>query len=169
MSNDSDWVILGRLGRPQGLKGLIRVISFTQPESAILEYAPWFIQQKDKWIPLKLEDSQIQNQTILIKVADYTEREKVAELTNCNVGVLAKQLPKLPDGDYYWHDLQQMSVVNKNGTVLGNVIEILPTGANDVLVVSGEKRHLIPYVPERHIVSVNLEQRQIVVDWDENF
>ena len=106
---------------------------------------------------------------ILVKIAGYTEREAVAKLTNCHIGVLSAKLPALPDGDYYWHDLMQMTVCNKDGSILGNVTDILPTGANDVLVVNGEKRHLIPYVPKIHIVSVDPVQRQIVVDWDENF
>lgn len=169
MNNESDWVILGKLGRPQGLKGLIRVISFTQPDTAILEYFPWFIQQKDLWAPLNIETFQVQNQTILVKIAGYTEREDVGQLTNSHLGVLSTQLPQLPDGDFYWHELKQMSVLNKNGTLLGTVTDILPTGANDVLVVCGERRHLIPYVPKVHIVSVDPVQRQIVVDWDENF
>jgi len=169
VNNESDWVTLGKLGRPQGLKGLIRVISFTQPEPAILEYFPWFIQQKNEWIPLNIETFQVQNQTILIKIAEYTEREDVGQLTNCHIGVLSAQLPKLPDGEFYWHELKNMSVSNQDGTLLGTVTDILPTGANDVLVVSGKKRHLIPYVPKIHIVSVDPVQRQIVVDWDENF
>lgn len=124
---------------------------------------------KESWTPLNIETFQVQNQMILVKIAGYTEREEVAKLTNCHVGVLSAELPALTDGDYYWHELMQMTVCNKDGSLLGNVIDILPTGANDVLVVSGEKRHLIPYVPKVHIVSVDPLQRQIVVDWDENF
>jgi len=169
VNKESSWVILGKLGRPQGLKGLIRVISFTQPEPSILEYLPLFIQQKESWTPLNIENFQVQNQMILVKIAGYTEREEVAKLTNRHVGVLSAELPALTDGDYYWHELMQMTVYNKDGSLLGNVIDILPTGANDVLVVSGEKRHLIPYVPKVHIVSVDPVQRQIVVDWDESF
>lgn len=169
MSNTSDWVVLGRLGRPQGLKGLIRVISFTQPTFAILDYEAWFIQKKDHWLPLKLETFQTQNDVILAKISGYTEREAVGELTNCNIGVSADQLPQLPEGEYYWHELKKMSVINQEGICLGKVIDILPTGANDVLVVSGDKRHLIPYVPKVHIISVDPLQQQIMVDWDENF
>jgi 16S rRNA processing protein RimM len=167
--NASDWVILGRLGRPQGLKGLIRVISFTQPRSAILDYMPLHIQIKDTWHPLAIDTFQIQNETILVKLSSYSERETVAELTNCYVGIPPAQLPQLPEGEYYWHELKQMTVINQEGILLGEIIDILPTGSNDVLVVKGEKRHLIPYVPGVHIMSVDPVKRQIVADWDENF
>lgn len=169
MNKESEWVTLGRFGRPQGLKGFIRVISFTEPETAILEYLPWHIQKKDQWLPLALETFQIQNQKILVNIVGYSERESIAELTNCNIGILSAQLPKLSGGEYYWHELTQMHVVNKDGTPLGQVTEVLATGANDVLIVSGEKRYLIPYIPGIYIVSVDPVQQQIVVDWDENF
>lgn len=169
MNKESDWVIIGRFGRPQGLKGLVRIISFTEPESTILDYLPWHIQIKDQWMPLKVETSQIQNKMILAKVASYSEREHVAELTNCNIGVLSTQLPNLTNGEYYWHDLVNMSVVNKEGVMLGHVTQILATGANDVLVVSGERRYLIPYIHDIYIVSIDPVQQHITVDWDENF
>lgn len=169
MNKESDWVVLGRLGRPQGLKGLIRVISFTEPESSILDYQPWSIQQKDAWRALSLKTIQVQTNAILVKVAGYTEREDVAQLTNQNIGVLRTQLPQLPNGDYYWHELKQMHVVNQDGITLGQVTDILPTGANDVLVVCGKKRYLIPYILGIYVVSVDPAQRLITVDWDESF
>lgn len=168
MNKESDWVVLGRLGRPQGLRGLIRVISFTEPESNILDYLPWHIQKNGHWVPLRIDNFQTQNQTILVKIEGYTEREAVAELTNCNIAVLREQLPKLPEGDFYWHELQNMMVQNKEGAILGQVVDIMPTGTHEVLVIQGEKQHLIPYVPDIYIVKVDSVQRQITVDWDEN-
>ncbi|MCX7090715.1 MAG: ribosome maturation factor RimM [Legionellales bacterium] len=169
MNNESEWVKLGRFGRPQGLKGFIRVISFTEPESAILDYLPWHIQKKDQWLPLDVVSFQLQNQKILVNVAGYTDRDDIAELTNCNVGIISAQLPALSGGEYYWHELTHMQVVNKSGAELGRVVQILPTGSNDVLIVQGSKRYLIPYIHEIYIVSVDPVQRQIVVDWDEDF
>lgn len=168
MNKESDWVVLGRLGRPQGLRGLIRVISFTEPESNILDYLPWHIQKNGNWVPIHIDNFQTQNQTILVKIEGYTEREAVAELTNCNIAVLREQLPKLPEGDFYWHELQNMMVQNKEGAILGQVVDIMPTGTHEVLVIQGEKQHLIPYVPDIYIVKVDSVQRQITVDWDEN-
>lgn len=168
MNKESDWVILGRLGRPQGLKGFIRVNSFTEPESNILDYLPWHIKKKEVWVPIQVDSYHIQNQTILVKISGYVEREKVAELTNCNIGVLSEHLPSLPEGEFYWHELQNMMVLNKEGAILGQVVQIMPTGTHEVLVIEGEKRHLIPYVPDVYIEKVDPVQRQIIVDWDEN-
>jgi len=169
VNNEPEWVTLGRMGRPQGLKGLIRVISFTEPEFAILDYLPWHIQTKDQWLPLDVVSFKLQNQKILVNVTGLTDRDHIAELTNCNVGIIQDQLPALSSGEYYWHELTHMQVVNKSGAELGRVAQILSTGSNDVLIVQGKKRYLIPYIQEIYIVSVNPVQRQITVDWDEDF
>ena len=161
-------MVLGRFGRPQGLKGFIRVISFTQPEANILDYLPWHIQAKKTWLPIQVERSQIQDRTILVKIYGYDEREVVAELTNSHIGILAENLPKLPDDEFYWHELLGMLVVNKQSIELGKIVQIMPTGTHEVLVIEGEKHHLIPYVPELYIEKVDTVQRQIIVDWDEN-
>lgn len=171
MNNSSDWVIVGRFGRPQGLKGLIRVISFTEPESAILDYQSWHVLQKKTWIPVKRVHSEIQNRAIMVRVDGYLQREELAVLTNAEIGVLREQLPVLSnEGEYYWHDLLHMQVRNQEGQLLGNVTQIMPTGANDVLVVEGDnKRHLIPYILKIYIISVDLPQKQMIVNWDEQF
>lgn len=160
---------MGRFGRPQGLKGFLRVISFADPEQSLLHYSPWYIQKDNIWTEIVVTSSKVQNNMILAQVAGYTEREEAATLTHVEIGVLRSQLPTLPAGDYYWQEILQMQVYNRAGTLLGQVTTILPTGANDVLVVCGDKRHLIPYIPDVYVLSVDLIQQKIVVDWDEDF
>ena len=74
-------------------------------------------------------------------------------------------MPPLTDGHYYWRDLVGLSVLNQDGLALGRVSGLLETGANDVLVVEGERQRLIPFVPERYVLRVDLTGGQIVVDW----
>ena len=169
MSNRLDWVVIGRFGRPQGLKGFIRVISFTEPEQSIFEYSPWYTSHDGQWLPIELENPVKQNNTLLVKVTGYVQREQVATLTHTEIWVARAQLPVLADGEYYWQDMLHMQVSNQTGIVLGEVTSLLSTGSNDVLVVCGEKRHLIPYVKGIYILSIDPVQRNIVVDWDENF
>jgi len=165
----TDWVIVGRFGRPHGIKGLITVVSFTEPRDNILSYTHWHAHINKQWEPLTLLHLEMNNKFILARVEGYNEREDVTRLTNIDIAVSRKQLPALPEGEYYWEQLLGMSVVNQQGTVLGSVEEMLSTGANDVLVVVGEKRHLIPYLPGRCVVKVNEHERVITVDWDTDF
>ena len=166
---NSDLIIIGRFGRPHGIKGLITVISFTEPRENILRYTPWFVDMNQTWQPITLLHVEVNNKSILAQVEGYPEREQVAQLTNLDIAVNRDQLPKLKPGEYYWHQLEGMQVVNQQGIVLGTVKEIMPTGANDVLVVEGEQRYLIPYLPDRFVIHVDQKQRQITVDWDADF
>ena len=169
MDNDSDWIIVGRFGRPHGIKGLITVVSFTEPRDNIMRYNDWHARINYQWQPLKLLHLEMNNKFILAQVDGYQEREAVARLTNVDIAIKREQLPLLQQGDYYWHQLINMQVVNLQGILLGTVAEILPTGANDVLIVVGEKRHLIPYLPGTSIIEINDTQRVITVDWDADF
>lgn len=169
VDKNADWVILGQFGRTHGIKGFITVHSFTDPRENILRYEEWFMLLNNQWQPLALSQIEVNDKHILVKVEGYDEREQVARLTNNEIGVPGEQLPTLANGEYYWHQLIGMHVINQMGDVFGYVQEIIPTGSNDVLVIEGDRRYLIPYLPGRYVLSVDPVQRQIVVDWDKAF
>ncbi len=166
---NSDWVIVGRFGRTHGIKGFITVISFTDPIDNILNYDNWHVRTKNQWQPLKLLKIEINNKFILTQVEGYPEREQVACLTNLDIAIKRSQLPRLPPGEYYWDQLVGMNVLTKHGTELGIVNDIFATGSNDVLVVKGDKRYLIPYLVPEVIMNVDIAQNEIQVDWDADF
>src|SRR3990167_5078301 len=102
-------------------------------------------------------------------LADYADRESVALLTGKQIATLRSQLPALSDAAIYWADLEGLEVINQQGVVLGKVDYLFATGSNDVLVVVGKKRHLIPYIKNNIVLKVDLSNRQIIVDWDPDF
>ena len=169
MDNNSKWLVIGRFGRPHGIKGFITVVSFTEPRENILNYTHWHIGSNERWQPLNVLQTKVNNKFILAQIEGYTEREHVARLTNVEIGVKREQLQPLQSDEYYWHELVGMNVVTQRGIALGSVSEIMATGSNDVLVVLGERRHLIPYLPDDVILEINPSQRLITVDWDADF
>lgn len=162
-------IVVGRFGRVHGIKGFITINSYTEPRDNILRYTDWHAFIDQQWQRLELSHIEVTNKHLLVQVAGYQEREQIASLTNKEIGVSKEQLPTLAIGEFYWHQLIGMNVVDQQGSVLGEVVEILATGSNDVLIVKGEKRLLIPYLPGRSVVNVDLHQRQIIVDWDTDF
>lgn len=170
MNSDSDWVVIGRFGRPHGIKGQIIVHSFTEPMENIMQYTQWHGYINKTWELLNIRHVNVTSKYILAVVDDYDDREKAALLTNVEIAVEKKCLPELKHGDYYWHELIGMRVVNLQGDEFGCVSSILPTGANDVLVVQGEKgRRLIPYLTGQFVRNIDKDQRIIFVDWDADF
>lgn len=169
MNKVSDWIVIGRFGRPHGLKGFVTVHSFTEPRDNILRYTDWHAYINKQWQALKLLRVEMNEKSILAQLEGYNEREQAATLSNIEIAVSREQLPPLKEGEYYWHDLVGMQVVNQQGILLGTIKEIMPTGSNDVLVVEGDKRHLIPYLPGQFVFDINPSQRVITVDWDVDF
>lgn len=161
-------IIVGRFGKPFGVKGWIKVNSFTNPLENILLYNPWHISVKDGWEEIEVNDRKIQGQNLVVKLANCDTPEAAKIYTNKDIGVLRSQLPDLVQDEYYWTDLENMSVVNIHGIELGKVASFVATGANDVMVVQGDKEHLIPYISSV-VISVDPEKGVITVDWDENF
>ncbi|MCC5792375.1 MAG: ribosome maturation factor RimM [Legionellaceae bacterium] len=163
------WVVVGRFGKAHGLRGLVKVHSFTQPEDNILRYSHWHMQSSAGWVPVKLEDVRMQGRSLLAKVEGIDDRDAVIQLTNCDLAVAESALPSLPEGEHYWFELISMRVINQQGIELGEVKDILSTGANDVLVVRGEREHLIPFLVPQYVVQIDKKAKQMIVDWDENF
>ena len=167
---DSEWVVVGKFGRPNGIKGMITVISSTEPRDKILQYPDWHVKRNGLWQPIERLHDSITDKHVLTSIEGYSQREDDAVLTNLDIAIKKEALPALLPGEYYWRDLIGMTVVQTSGALLGTVEEIIPTGSNDVLVVTGgDKRYLIPYLPDDVIVKVDGESRQITVDWDLDF
>ncbi|MDF1678270.1 MAG: ribosome maturation factor RimM [Legionellaceae bacterium] len=165
------WVVVGKFGRPQGIKGSIRVISFTEPRDNILQYPDWFIQkQPASWESIKRSEERVTPQHMLVQVDGYPSREAVSQLTNVAIAVPKDMLPALDVGEFYWHELAGMRVIHESGTVLGIVDSLFATGSNDVMVViDNNKKRLIPYLPDDVILEVNKSNREITVRWDLDF
>jgi 16S rRNA processing protein RimM len=164
-----DWIVIARFGRPHGLKGLVSINSFTDPRDNVLTYLPWHVRMNNGWNPINVLHVESTHKAILAKVEGYEEREEVAALTNLEIGITSEQLPPLSNGEYYWFQLQGLTVINKEQQVLGTITEIIPTGSNDVLVVDGEKRHLIPYLMDLYVQKIDMDKGMIEVDWDADF
>lgn len=162
-------ILVGRIGKVHGIKGWMRLHSFTQPIEEILAYQPWLIKQKNSWQELEVEASKAHHGSLLIKLVGIETPESAQAYVNAELIVKREQLPALADDEFYWNDLLGFTVVTQAGIELGKLDHWLATGANDVIVVKGEKEHLIPFVMQRFIVEVDTAAKRITVDWDPEF
>tara|TARA_A100001037_G_C14986129_1_gene560326 strand:+ start:414 stop:725 length:312 start_codon:yes stop_codon:yes gene_type:complete len=85
------------------------------------------------------------------------------------VGLPREVLPSPEKDEYYWTDLVGCRVFDRDGAEFGTVKELFETGANDVMVVTGDRERLVPFVLAHTVLEVHLEARRIVVDWDMNW
>jgi 16S rRNA processing protein RimM len=169
-------ITLGKMGAVYGIKGWLKIHSFTDEPDAILDYFPWSLKLGNNVQTVEITDWRKHNKGLIVKVAGIDDRDEAQAFVGSEILTSEAALPELPQGDFYWRDLIGLSVVTNKGYDLGVVTDMMETGANDVLVVKAnlndgfsKKERLIPYLFEQVIESVSIENKQICVDWDPGF
>ena len=162
-------IIVGKISNPHGIKGWVKVISFTDPIENILSYKKWTISDNETEKSYCLEDSRIQGNKIVIKLEGVNDRDDADLLKNLQIQVNRLDLPKLDENSYYWGDLIDFNVIDIKGKHVGKVDSLFSTGSNDVLVIIDEakERLLVPFIMEEVIKCVDLAKELISIDWPE--
>lgn len=168
-------VTMGRVGRVYGIKGWLRLMSYTEPMENILDYRNLQARINGRWQAIEMDDCKLHGKGLIAHFAGYDDPDAAKLLTGVELAVPSLELPSLDDEDFYWHELVGMQVVTTAGQLLGTVARMMETGANDVLVVQPSqgsmdtRERLIPYLPGRVVTQVSREQRCIHVDWEPDY
>ena len=162
-------VVLGKISGIYGVNGWVRIYSYTSPRDNILTYPEWLLKRGGRWVKQKLCSGRKHGKGIVAKVEGCTDRDLAADLMGSEIAIRQDQLPKAEAGEYYWRDLQGLQVETVDGVLLGQIAELFETGANDVIVIKGERERLVPFVKGDVIKSVDLDANLMVVDWDPDF
>lgn len=166
--HEDDLICVGHILGAHGIKGEVKVFSATSPRENILQYAPWYIEQGETLESVDI-GGRLQGRQVIARLAGIEDRNQAEELTGCRILIRREQLPRLQDGDYYWSDLIGLKVESLQGEPLGVVSSMLETGADDVMVLSGERERLIPFVLDDIVREVDLDGQRMVVDWRPDF
>lgn len=159
---------MGRVAGLFGLQGWVKLISHTEPRTAILDYHPLYRQTAEGWLPIQFEQSRPQGKGIVAKFVGFDDRDAAASLMQQALGVSREQLPTVAEDEVYWADLQGLRVLTLQGQELGTISHLFDTGANDVMVVRGERERLLPFIAEV-VDDVDLSSGIVRVDWDPEF
>ncbi|MBT8101695.1 MAG: ribosome maturation factor RimM [Gammaproteobacteria bacterium] len=159
-------IVLGRISGVFGVKGWVRVFSYTDPREALLDYDSWLLGQEGEWRSAKVAEGQRHGKAVVARIDGYDDRDKAATLIGTEIGVPRDELPETEDGHYYWSDLEGMKVVQSDGAELGQLAYMLETGAHDVMVIKGEEERLVPFVKDEVVLDVDLAAGVITVDWE---
>jgi len=160
---------MGRLLAPRGVKGWLKVKTFTEAPDALAEFPTWWLKDKHGWSQREVEDTELVHLGFSAKLADVEDRDAAELMRGIDVAISRAELPQYDDA-IYWIDLIGLEVRNEANELLGHIDSLLETGANDVMVVKREdgKEMLIPYVG--HIVKdVDLGAKKVVVDWQQDW
>ncbi len=167
---------VGTVTGGHGIKGWVKVYSYTDPVESIMEYSPWILKKgRAEALEVKVLAHRTQGKKLIAQLEGVTDRNQADELKGYDILMDRANLPDLEEGEFYWHQLEGLNVVNSTGTLFGVVYHMMETGANDVLVVKAtkdsvdEEERLIPYVEGSVVKEVDLDAGEIVVDWEADF
>ncbi|WP_207905806.1 ribosome maturation factor RimM [Aestuariirhabdus litorea] len=176
-------IVLGRITTVYGVKGWVKVHSYTEPMDNILDYPQWTLKQQGRLQTVEIDQARRHGKGLVVHLKGCEDREIARTYTGSEILVERSQLPELEAGEYYWHQLQGLKVLvdseaesgRADALLLGKVAQLMETGANDVLVVRAckgsidERERLVPYLQDQVVKEVNLDEGFIRVDWDPEF
>lgn len=166
---DDKHVVLGKINGVSGVRGWLKIYSYSRPRESIFSYSHWLIREDGKWRARKLVDGKQQGRKLLALLDGISDRDAALAMVGLEVAIERRQLAALEEGEYYWCDLIDLEVLDLSGRSFGQVVDIKETGANDVLVVKGDERYLIPLVHDKIVKQVDVEGGMIRVDWDPEY
>jgi 16S rRNA processing protein RimM len=172
-------VTLGRIAGVYGIKGWVKIVSFTRPIDAILDYDVWFVGHPGDAKFSTPFEGKTHGTGLVAQIGDakgqaIEDRDLAARWVGAEIAVPRSALPPTEGDEMYWFDLVGMAVRSSEGAALGEVVALTDNGAQDILVVrdgsatdeeGAPVQRLIPFVRGPIIVSVDLDARQIVAHW----
>ena len=170
MSGSEKFVLLGKVVGVHGIRGELKLESYTEPRTQIFRYMPWRMKSAAGEKTIDGCHGRAQGKGIVAELPGVTDRDAAMALVGTEIWVARSALPKAKPGEYYWCDLEGLEVVTVEGRSLGTVSHLIATGANDVLVAKdAERERLIPFLVGQFVTEVDLESGRITVDWDVDF
>lgn len=169
-----DLIVLGKITSVHGVRGEVKIYSFTDPIDNLLDYTAWTLKRDGEVKQVELVSGRLQGKILVAKLKGLDDREVARTFAGFDICVPRALLPDLDDGEYYWHQLEGLKVIDLQGQLLGRLDHLLETGSNDVMVVKpcpgslDDRERLLPYT-EQCVQKVDLVAGEMRVDWDADF
>ena len=171
-------VVIGKITAVYGVKGWVKVHSYTEPMENFFGYRDCYINQGGQYTNLELDAVKRHGKGLIAHIKGVDDRDQAGNYTQALILVPVEALPELEQDEFYWHQLQGLEVITTAAygeQLLGKVHHLMETGANDVLVVRAcqgsidRQERLIPYLPEQVVKQIDVAAGQISVEWDPEF
>jgi 16S rRNA processing protein RimM len=167
MNKDSR-VLVGKVSGCFGVKGWLKIFSYCDPRENITTYKSWIVGGK----VFDSVESKRNGKLIVAKLKGIDDKDIAMTLIGQTVEIREDQLERLRSDQFYWRDLVGLEVTNTKGIAFGKITNLLETGANDVIIIKGERERLVPYITDadngRTVIEVDIEKKTMVVEWHED-
>ncbi|MGE6529148.1 ribosome maturation factor RimM [Pseudomonas sp. NPDC077382] len=169
-----DLIVIGKIVSVHGVRGDVKIYSFTDPIDNLLGYRRWTLRRGDEVKQVELVKGRLQGKILVATLKGLSDREEARTYADFEICIPRSELPQLTGDDYYWYQLQGLTIINQLEQVLGRVDHLLETGANDVMVVKpfdgslDDRERLVPYT-DQCVLKIDLEAGEMRVEWDADF
>ncbi|AUG09725.1 ribosome maturation factor RimM [Pseudomonas sp. C 49-2] len=169
-----DLIVIGKIYSVHGVRGEVKVYSFTDPTENLLQYKTWTLKREGSVKQVELVSGRGSDKFLVAKLKGLDDREEARLLAGYEICVPRDLFPELTDGEYYWYQLEGLKVIDQLGQLFGKIDHLLETGANDVMVVKpcagslDDRERLLPYT-EQCVLAVDLAAGEMKVEWDADF
>jgi len=137
----NDLLEIGKIVKPSGLKGRLKVLSYCKPTQELEALASVFVGRNIEHVsPFTVRYLRVKGGSYSLELEGVEDVERAGELVGQSVFIPPE---KLPDGEYYWRDIIGLDIVTEEGQKLGQITTILPTGSNDVYICNGGEREIL--------------------------
>ena len=167
---ETELVIMGYVSGAFGVRGWIKIHADTEYADSLFDYKTWWLGKPGQaWQPYALGEGAVQSKNVVARLEGVDGRDQAFALRGFSIAVPRSELPAPADDEYYWADLFGLTVINRQDELLGVIVDLMETGAHDVMVVNGASgQHLIPFV-EPILIEVDLAAGQVRVDWQADY
>lgn len=161
---------IGQIVNSYGIKGFLKVVPYTDNVERYDDLKTIYIEKNKKLIQMEIEEVKYHKNLVLLKLKGIDDINDTLEFKNCYIKIDRKDAIKLPEDTYFIVDLIGLEVITDEGETLGNLVDVFPTGSNDVYVVKNElgKQTLLPAIGDV-IKQVDIENKKMVVHLIDRF
>lgn len=160
-----EYVPVGRVVTNHGLSGTVKFKYYNEAAEDFYRYTSLIVEKDGRQTELKPAEVRFSKGFFYLKFEGLDSLEKVSFLINQELFVREEDLPPLDNDEYYDYQLIGLHVTNRRGNKIGMVTQVIHTGGNDIIVVTGKEEILVPMV-EGIIVRIDLEDSFIAIDED---
>ena len=148
--NTDDLILIGKLTKLHGIKGMLKLASFAESIDTFYDLDSIYLKKSDgSFIKEQIETISPHKTGALVSFTSVKGIEDAQKMIGDELYIEKECLEELPDGEYYRYELIGLEVITDQGIYLGKIEELLPTGSNDVFVVRKEgKENMIPATKE---------------------
>ncbi|MBO6510160.1 MAG: ribosome maturation factor RimM [Roseibium sp.] len=167
-SSDGQKVLMAKIGAAHGIRGEVRVKPFGDDPLSFTDYG--VLTTRDGKKSFEVERARVQKTVVVTKFREITDRNQAEELNGTELYIDRNQLPEPEEDEFYYSDLNGLSVIDQNGETLGKIVSVQDFGAGDLLEVrpSRGKTFYIPFTRD-FVPEVSLSEKQVKVDLPEDY